>query len=94
MERAKDQDPRIRDAQATDLPAVQCIYANHVRFGLASFEEEAPDLAEIDRRFRRVTERGLPFLVAELDGEVGVTPTPAPTGLGLLTVTRSKIRSM
>ncbi len=70
MERAKDQDPRIRDAQATDLPAVQCIYANHVRFGLASFEEEAPDLTEIDRRFRRVTERGLPFLVAELDGEV------------------------
>ncbi len=70
MECAKDQDPRIRDAQATDLPAVQSIYAHHVRFGLASFEEEPPDLAEIDRRFRRVTERGLPFLVAELNGEV------------------------
>jgi phosphinothricin acetyltransferase len=70
MERAKDQDPRIRDARATDLPAVQSIYAHHVRFGLASFEEEAPDLAEIERRFRRVIERGLPFLVAELDGEV------------------------
>ncbi len=70
MELAKDQDPRIRDAQASDLLAVQSIYAHHVRFGLASFEEEPPDLAEIDRRCRRVTERGLPFLVAELNGEV------------------------
>ncbi len=70
MEREKNQHPRIRDAQATDLPAVQSIYAHHVRFGLASFEEEPPDLAEIDRRYRRVIERGLPFLVAELDGEV------------------------
>ena len=70
MERAKDQDLRIRNAQATDLPAVQSIYAHHVRFGFASFEEEPPDLAEIDRRYRRVTQRRLPFLVAELNGEV------------------------
>ena len=41
--------PRIRDAQPTDLPAVQAIYAHHVRFGLATFEEEPPDLSEFER---------------------------------------------
>ncbi|MEE8536258.1 MAG: N-acetyltransferase family protein [Kiloniellales bacterium] len=62
--------PRIRDASCDDLPAVQAIYAHHVVHGLGSFEEEPPDLDEIERRFRAIGERGLPYLVAELDGAV------------------------
>lgn len=60
----------IRPAAAQDLPAIQSIYAHHVLHGLASFEEEAPALAEMRRRFEDVTGRGLPYLAAEEKGEV------------------------
>jgi len=36
-----------------------------VLHGLASFEEEPPSLDELERRYRDVTGRGLPYLVAE-----------------------------
>ena len=38
--------------------------------GLASFEEVPPSVEELERRFRDVTGRGLPYLVAESDGGV------------------------
>ncbi len=38
--------------------------------GLASFEEQAPPLEEMRRRFEAVTGDGLPYLVAEEKGEV------------------------
>jgi L-amino acid N-acyltransferase YncA len=57
----------IRDATEPDLATVQAIYAWHVENGLASFEEIAPQLAEIVRRWRDVCSRNLPYLVAELD---------------------------
>ena len=52
------------------MPAIQSIYAHHVLHGLASFEEEPPPVEEIERRYRDVTGRGLPYLVAELGGVV------------------------
>lgn len=58
----------IRDARDSDMAAVQAIYAHHVRHGLASFEEEPPDLAEIARRFAALGAAGLPYLVAETPG--------------------------
>ena len=60
----------LRDAQDDDLPAIRDIYAHHVLHGLASFEEEPPDLAEIGRRVAEVRASGLPFLVAVLDGRL------------------------
>ena len=60
----------VRLAAAQDLPAIQAIYAHHVLHGLASFEEEAPPLEEMRRRFEAVTGDGLPYLVAEEQGEV------------------------
>lgn len=60
----------LREAQPADLAAVRRIYAHHVLNGLASFELEPPDEAEMRRRREAVAERGLPFLVAELRGEV------------------------
>jgi phosphinothricin acetyltransferase len=59
---------RIRPALATDLADVQAIYARHVLTGLASFDEVPPGLEEMRRRFDDVTGRGLPYVVAELDG--------------------------
>jgi len=60
----------VRPAAAQDLPAIQSIYAHHVLNGLASFEEEAPPLEEMRRRYEEITGRGLPYLVAEEKGEI------------------------
>jgi L-amino acid N-acyltransferase YncA len=55
----------IRPAEAADVAAIQAIYAHHVLHGIASFEEQAPDEAEMARRLADVRARGLPYLVAE-----------------------------
>lgn len=60
----------VRDATKDDMPAVQAIYAPYVLHGLATFEEVPPDAAELTRRLDAVRALGLPFLVAEIDGQV------------------------
>ena len=60
----------LRDARPADLGAIAAIYAHHVLNGLASFETEAPGEAELRRRYAAVREKGLPYLVAEVGGEV------------------------
>ena len=62
--------PLVRAATAADMDIVQAIYARHVREGLASFEIEPPDTAEIAARWRAVVERGLPYRIIEADGAV------------------------
>jgi phosphinothricin acetyltransferase len=57
---------RIRDAADADIPVITAIYGHAVRHGLASFETEAPDAAEVARRRAAVVSLGLPYLVAEL----------------------------
>ncbi|KTT42289.1 GCN5 family acetyltransferase [Pseudomonas oryzihabitans] len=61
---------QLRDATPEDLPAIQAIYAQHVLYGSASFEVEPPDVAELGRRLAAVRQAGLPYRVAELEGEV------------------------
>jgi phosphinothricin acetyltransferase len=60
----------LRAAAATDLPAITAIYAHHVRTGLASFETEAPSLAEMTQRFGAITGGGYPYLVAVQESAV------------------------
>ena len=60
----------LRDAAPDDLPAIQEIYAYHVRHGLASFEETPPDVEELRERYFKVTSAGLPWIVALEDGAV------------------------
>jgi len=62
--------PAVRPVRAGDLPAITRIYGHHVRHGLASFEEEAPDESEMGRRQAALLAQGYPYLVAELDGHV------------------------
>lgn len=58
---------RVRPARPDDAAAIAAIYAPHVTQGVASFEEVAPDAAEMTRRMAAGT--SCPWLVAE-DGEV------------------------
>ena len=61
----------VRPASPADIPAITKIYAHHVIFGLASFEEIPPDEVEMMSRHTEVVARGLPFLLAcERDGTV------------------------
>ncbi|MBB2200924.1 GNAT family N-acetyltransferase [Gluconacetobacter tumulisoli] len=62
--------PAVRPATIADLPAITAIYAWHVRHGTASFETEAPDLADMTRRHNSVVSAGYPYLVAEHAGTV------------------------
>jgi len=60
----------IRDALQEDMAAIQAIYAEQVLTGLASFEETAPDISEITRRFQALIENNMPYLVAILNKTV------------------------
>lgn len=61
---------QVRPALEADVSAVRAIYAHHVLTGTGTFEEDAPDEDEMRARFRTVTARGLPYLVAETAGGV------------------------
>lgn len=62
--------PLLRDATPADFPAIAAIYAHHVQYGAASFEETPPSIDEMLRRHAAVCEHGLPWIVAEIDGRV------------------------
>jgi L-amino acid N-acyltransferase YncA len=61
---------RIRPATAADAAALAKIYAHHVEHGFGTFEETAPGPDEMAARLAAVSGRGLPWLVAEIDGAV------------------------
>ncbi len=65
-----DQALIIRDARPSDMPAIEEIYAREVLQGLASFEEVPPTANDLLARRERVLALGLPYLAAELGGEV------------------------
>ncbi len=62
--------PLIRAALEADLEGVRAIYAPEVLEGTASFELEPPDLAELGARWRAIRAVGLPYVVAELEGQI------------------------
>lgn len=62
---------RLRLAVASDVPSIARIYGHHVLHGFGSFEEEPPSTEEMARRLAAITDAGLPWLVADMDGAVG-----------------------
>jgi L-amino acid N-acyltransferase YncA len=61
---------RVRPASADDMGVVAEIFAHYVTGSVISFEETPPSPDEWQDRLARITDLGLPFLVAEHDGEV------------------------
>lgn len=59
----------VRDAISDDLPAITALYGREVLTGTATFELEPPSLAEMTGRFETVRARGLPWVIAEVDGD-------------------------
>ncbi len=62
--------PIIRPSQSTDLPAITAVYGHHVLHGTGTFETEPPTEADMTQRRADVLAKGLPYLVAEQDGQV------------------------
>jgi L-amino acid N-acyltransferase YncA len=60
----------IRTAELRDIAAITRIYAHAVQHGTASFELEAPDEAEITKRYKTLCEGRFPFIVADVNGQV------------------------
>jgi phosphinothricin acetyltransferase len=61
----------IRDAEESDMAAIRDIYAHYATKGLATFEETAPSVDDMIGRLRAARDAGYPYIVAELDGEIG-----------------------
>ena len=60
----------LRPSSEADIPAIQAIYAHAVLHGTGTFETDVPDETEMARRRSEVLSRGLPYLVAEVAGQV------------------------
>lgn len=60
----------LRPAEPADLPAIQAIYAHHVRHGLGTFEETPPSLEDMTQRWRSVVDAGMPYLVCTTGADV------------------------
>lgn len=62
--------PTLRPAAPADIPAITAIYGAAVLHGTASFELDAPDEAEMLRRYQAIVGAGYPYFVAEMDGRI------------------------
>jgi L-amino acid N-acyltransferase YncA len=60
----------IHPASEADLEQIAAIYADAVTNGTASYELDPPDLDEMRRRHRALTEGGFPYFVAEAAGAI------------------------
>ena len=61
---------KLRDATPRDAAAIAAIYGPYVQTSAFSFEEIPPDADEMAARMKKITEAGLPYLVAEEEGLV------------------------
>jgi phosphinothricin acetyltransferase len=60
----------IRESRDADINSIAAIYAHHVLYGVASFEEVPPSVDEMARRRADLLARGFPYFVAERSGRV------------------------
>jgi L-amino acid N-acyltransferase YncA len=63
-------DLQVRDADQADIPAIQAIYAHWVTHSAGTFEEVPPSVEEMTARHAAIIDKGLPFIVADDDGEI------------------------
>ena len=62
--------PLIRPSSDADIAGVTAIYTHHVLHGTGTFEIDPPTAADMAARRADVLAKGLPYLVAEQDGQV------------------------
>ncbi|QKF82350.1 GNAT family N-acetyltransferase [Halarcobacter ebronensis] len=60
----------IRDANISDFEEITKIYNYYIKETVITFEEEEIDKEEMIKRFEKIKKSGLPWLVAQKDGEI------------------------
>ena len=60
----------IRNVTDADIGAITAIYRHYVITHTATFETEPPDETEMFGRMQRIVQAGLPYLVADIGGQV------------------------
>ncbi len=60
----------VRESADTDVPRITEIYSQSVIEDVASFELTPPDEKEMARRRQEILDKGMPYLVAEIDRRV------------------------
>ena len=60
----------VRGSIPSDIPFIATIYAHHVERGTSTFELTPPEPSEVARRRQTVLAEGLPYIVAEANGEI------------------------
>ena len=60
---------QLRAATPADIPHIHRLYAREVREGVATYEYDVPDEAEMARRMDDLLQHDYPYLLAEVDGE-------------------------
>jgi L-amino acid N-acyltransferase YncA len=78
----------------SDIPAITAIYAHHVLHGTGTFEIDPPTEADMATRRADVLARGLPWLVAEKEGQVWALPMPTGSSHARPTASRPRTRFM
>ena len=58
----------LRDAVDADFDAITALYAREVEGGVATYEYDAPDVADMRRRWCALRAAGYPYIVALRDG--------------------------
>ena len=71
-------DADIRPVGPGDIAGITRIYAEAVAHGVATFEIEPPDEAEMARRLNALVGKGYPYLIAERAGAVAGYAYAAP----------------
>ncbi len=60
----------ISNAMESDFAEIQAIYAHYVLNTTISLEEVPPSVEEMVTRWKNSVDKGLPYLVAKIDGKV------------------------
>ena len=60
----------IRPSRRDDIPSVTAIYTHHVLHGTGTFETDPPTEDDMAQRRSDVLAKGLPYLVAEQEGQI------------------------
>ena len=60
----------IRPVRLDDITTIHAIYSHNVLHGTASWELTPPDRADMLGRLQAVLDKGFPYFVAEIDGQV------------------------
>ncbi len=69
---------QIREVTDRDMARITEIYAHYVRTSVITFEYDPPSVEEMSLRRTRIQEKGLPYLVAEVDGDIAGFAYAAP----------------